>query len=131
LRNLKNLFLIFKLNIWDFSGKLSEPKVRSEFYAELHAVVYMFDLSNILTFNSLESWIREAKRNGGEKLIPVLLGGKSDLKKEVTSGMIEDFLNKYKFNYYEVNVKDMSIVKKFFHEFSNNAYELKPKERTR
>jgi GTPase SAR1 family protein len=91
----------------------------------------MFDLSNLLTFNSLESWIRETKRNGGEKLIPVILGGKSDLKREITSGMVEDFLNKYKFNYYELNVKDMSCVKKFFHEFSNNAYELKPKERIR
>ena len=119
------------MNIWDFCGKLSEQKIRSEFYGELHAVVYTFDLSNLLTFNNVENWIREAKRNGGDKLIPVLLGTKSDLKREVTPGMVEGLTDRYKFNYYEVNINEMSTVRKFFMEFASNVYELKPKERNR
>ncbi len=62
--------------MWDFSGKLLEPKIRSEFYGESHAIVYVFDLNNINTFNNIENWIKECRRNGGEKLTPVLVGNK-------------------------------------------------------
>ncbi len=119
------------MNIWDFSGIIAQPKIRSEFYAELHAIIYVFDLNNSVTFNNLENWIRECKRSQGEKLIPVLLGNKSDLKKEVNQSMIEALTEKYKLNYYEVSIKDLKSIKKFFVNFSNNVYELRPKERNR
>jgi GTPase SAR1 family protein len=117
------------LNIWDFAGKLNQYKIRCEFYSELHAIIYVFDLTNLISFNNLDNWIKECKRNGGDKLIPILIGNKSDMKKEISSNMIENFVEKYKFNYYELSFKDQMGVIKFFNDFASIVNEMKPKDR--
>lgn len=120
---------LININIWDFSGKLAESRVRSEFYRELHAVVYVFDLSNPSSFNNLDQWIKETRNCHGERLIPVLVGNKSDKKIEVNTFTIEAFRDKYKLNYYEVSVKDVGSVKKFFSDFAGNVLELRGRDK--
>jgi GTPase SAR1 family protein len=119
------------LNIWDFSGKYDSLRVRMEFYQELHAIIFCFDLTNQFSFNNIEFWLKECKKNSGDKLIPVLVGLKSDLtnKREVQKSDIDTVINKYKLNYYEVSGKTGDNVKKFFYEFSNFVLELLPKEK--
>ena len=98
-------------------------KIRSEFYSENHAIVYCFDLNNSQSFNNLENWFKECKQNGGEKLLPVLLGVKSDLKKEVTSDNINSITTKYKIQYFEVTSKFVDSVSKFYEDFANAIFE--------
>ncbi len=74
-------------------------------------------------------WIKECKKFGGDKLTPVLVGNKTDLKKEVGTSAIDAFLEKYKLNYYEVSAKDYNSVKKFFNEFASSVNELKLKDK--
>src|SRR5690349_20586357 len=54
------------INMWDFSGGEEACNIRSEFYTELHAIVYVFDLSNVQSFNNLDLWVKECKKNGGD-----------------------------------------------------------------
>jgi len=129
--NIKENSILVNLNIWDFSGELSENKIRSEFYSELHAVIYVFDLSNITSFNNIELWIKECKKFNGDKMIPVLVGNKSDRKREVSISSIEGLQEKYKLTYYEVIGVDYHSVLNFFSEFASNVYELRSKEKTR
>lgn len=79
----------------------------------------------------MENWLEECKRNGGNKLIPVLVGNKSDLKNEVSRSMIEGFIEKYKYNYYELSNKDLDSIYKFFSDFASYVNDLKPKDRNR
>ncbi len=81
----------------------------------MQAIVYVFDLSFLSSFNSVEKfWIRECKRNSGDRLIQILVGNKSDLTKEVSSDAINELIDKYKIKYFELSSKDNSKVKKFF-----------------
>ncbi len=95
----------------------------------MHAIIYVFDLTNTTSFNNLDNWIKECKRNGGDKLVPILIGNKSDMKKEISSSVIESFVDKYKFNYYELSIKDQIGISKFFSEFASTVNDMKPKDR--
>ncbi len=106
--------------MWDFSGKQNEPKIRTEFYSELQLILYIFDLSSLSTFNSIEKfWMRECKRNSGDRLIHILVGNKTDLNREVSNDLINDFIEKYKIKYFELSSRDISKVKKIFSEIAN------------
>ena len=87
-------------------------KIRTEFYGELFGVIYVFDLSKTSSFSNIESsWIKEVKKNGGDKLIPCLIGNKSDLGKEVPQSSIDTFVGKFKMNYFELSAKTSKFIR--------------------
>ena len=88
-------------------------------------------MNNQNSFNNIEHWIKDCKKNGGEKMIPALVGNKSDLNKEVNSSSIEALTDKYKLMFYETSFKDFNSINKFFMEFASNVNELRPKEKNR
>ena len=114
--------LIFAM--WDFSGRADSIKIRTELYPELQAIAYCFDLSNKTSFQNLEVWIKEVKKAGGERLIPICLGLKCDKAKVVDLNAIQQFTQKYKMSYLEISVKDISTVKKFYFEFGGVLYDM-------
>jgi GTPase SAR1 family protein len=72
-------------------------------------------LSSLNSFNNLEKfWLRESKRNSGDRLIQILVGNKSDLNREISKELIKEFSDKYKMKYFELNGKDVTQVTKFF-----------------
>ena len=115
---------IINFGMWDFSGNQDSIRIRTELYPEFHAIAYCFDLSNKGSFNNLENnWIKEVKKYGGDKLIPICIGMKSDKGKAVDFNLIQNFFQKYKINYFEKNIKDGNSIKKFFFEFGNVLYD--------
>lgn len=77
-------------------------------------------MSSLSSFNSLEKfWLRESKRNSGDKLIQILVGNKSDLNREISNELIKDLSDKYKMKYFELCAKDVTQIKKFFSELGN------------
>lgn len=120
---------IINYGMWDFSGKADSLRIRTELYPELFAVAYCFDLSNKTTFQNLEIWIKEVRKYGGDKLFAICLGLKSDKSKVVDFGTIQQFTQKYKMNYFEISIKDISSIKKFFVDFGVVIYDyLKTKK---
>lgn len=110
--------------MWDFSGKIDSFKIRTELYQELNAIAFCFDLSNKSTFQNLDNWIKEVKRNSEEgKIIPILLGLKCDKTKVVDFGAIERYCQKYKMNYFEISIKDINTVRKFFVDYGRVLYD--------
>jgi GTPase SAR1 family protein len=52
----------YNINLWDFSGDFATyTDVRNEFYKEVTAIIYVFDLTLKRTLESIENWIKEAK----------------------------------------------------------------------
>jgi GTPase SAR1 family protein len=50
----------YSINIWDFSGDFQTyTEIRNEFYKELTAIVYLFDLGLKRTFDNLEIYLKE------------------------------------------------------------------------
>ena len=109
--------------MWDFSGKQDSIRIRTELYQELHAIAYCFDLSNKNSFNNLDNWIKEVKKYGGERLVPICIGMKADLNKVVDFNTVQNFCQKNKMNYFETSIKDLDSIKKFFVEFGNVLFD--------
>ena len=114
---------IINYGMWDFSGKQDSIRIRTELYQELHSIAYCFDLSNKTSFQNLENWIKEVKKYGGERLVPICIGMKADLNKVVDFNTIQNFCQKNKMNYFETSIKDLSSIKKFFFEFGNVLFD--------
>ena len=114
---------IINFGMWDFSGKIDSFKIRTELYPELHAIAYCFDLSNKNTFQNLENWIKEVKNYKGDKLISILLGLKCDKSKVIDFGAIQRFSEKYKMNYFEISIKDINSVRKFFVDYGRILFD--------
>src|ERR1700722_10090007 len=51
-----------RLNIFDFSGHPLFYEVRNEFYRDAQAVLLVFDLNNRRSFDILETWLNEMKK---------------------------------------------------------------------
>ena len=115
--------------MWDFSGKNDSIRIRTELYPEFHAIAYCFDLNNKSSFTNLETWVKEVHKYGGEQLVPICLGLKSDLSKVIDFKQIQDFCSKHKMNYFEISIKDLSAIKGFFVKFGQELYEYVSKKK--
>ena len=114
---------IINYGMWDFSGKQDSIRIRTELYQEFHSIAYCFDLSNKTSFQNLENWIKEVKKYNGDRLVPICIGMKADLNKNVDMSTIQSFCQKNKMNYFETSIKDLDSIKKFFVEFGNVLFD--------
>ena len=120
-----NATSIVNFGMWDFSGKQDSIRIRTELYQEFQAIAYCFDLSNKNSFNNIESfWMKEVEKYGGGKLKPVLLGLKADMTKVVDFGTASNFAKSHKMNYFEISIKDLNSVKRFFTEFGAVLFDM-------
>ncbi|OLS27587.1 MAG: GTPase KRas precursor [Candidatus Heimdallarchaeota archaeon LC_3] len=68
------------LQLWDMGGQKHFRKLRSNFYKGTYAALLVFDVTNLDSFNNLESWITEAVENIGHDIPFILVGNKADLE---------------------------------------------------
>eukprot|EP01126_Amoeba_proteus_P038170 TRINITY_DN396_c0_g2_i22.p1 TRINITY_DN396_c0_g2~~TRINITY_DN396_c0_g2_i22.p1 ORF type:complete len:156 (+),score=34.15 TRINITY_DN396_c0_g2_i22:175-642(+) len=70
-----------KMQIWDTAGQEKFRTMTSSYFAGANAVIIVFDLSNKASYESVDKWMKEAKRfNTGHNQVSFLIvGNKSDL----------------------------------------------------
>jgi len=82
-----------KMQIWDTAGQEKFRTMTSSYFAGANAVIIVFDLSNKSSFDSVEKWMKEAKRfNSGNQISFLLVGNKSDLS---AVGGVQDAARKF------------------------------------
>ena len=47
------------LTIWDFAGGSEYYDVRTELYCDSDAIIFVFDLSSLNTFDNIQNWLEE------------------------------------------------------------------------
>ena len=73
-----------KLVLWDTAGQERFQSITSSLYRGAHAVVFVYDVTNITSFNSLDQWMRDYRSFGNVKQsVALLLGNKTDLQRVV------------------------------------------------
>ena len=72
-----------KLQIWDTAGQERFKSIVTKFYRDVHAVIIMFDLTNLESFNDINIWIEEKDKYCNKSIITFLIGTKSDLKNQI------------------------------------------------
>lgn len=109
------------LNIWDTCGEERFRGVSRQYYKDANGILLVFDLTNRLSFEGLQSWFDDIYNFAMSGIDIVLLGNKSDdisnraVKIEEIKEMIKDKSN---CSYYEVSAKTGSNVNIAFEELA-------------
>jgi len=74
-----------RLVIWDTAGQERFQSFGNAFFREADVVMFVYDVSNVDSFNSLENWYRQYLTYGNKKAIKILIGNKIDLEFTISS----------------------------------------------
>uniref|UniRef100_A0A8C8AVE4 small monomeric GTPase n=1 Tax=Otus sunia TaxID=257818 RepID=A0A8C8AVE4_9STRI len=99
-----------KVQVWDTAGQERFRKSMVEhYYRNVHAVVFVYDVTKMTSFTNLKTWIEECNGHAVPPLVPrVLVGNKCDLKDliQVPSSMALKFADAHNMLLFETSAKD-------------------------
>jgi Ras-related protein Rab-33B len=119
-----------KLQIWDTAGQERFRKsMIAHYYRNVHAVLFVYDVSNMQTFQNLSFWIEEYNKNCGQDFtIPkILVGNKCDLIQDqvVNTNLAQTFADMHNMPLFETSAKDDSRQDNVEAIFMTLAFKLK------
>ncbi|CAG5865809.1 ras-related protein Rab-33B [Menidia menidia] len=118
-----------KLQIWDTAGQERFRKSMVEhYYRSVHAVIFVYDVTSRLSFESIPEWIEECTRHSVGPLVPrIMVGNKCDLRerREVPTSAAQCLADRYNFPLFETSAKDPAEKEHVDSIFLTLAYRLK------
>ncbi len=120
------------LHIWDTSGQERFMSIITQYYRGAHAVMLVFDLSNISSFNNIKFWLNQINsRIERTSYEAILIGNKSDQNTIITPDMIQSLIDEYtNITYMETSVTTYKNINLAFSNLitkciENNLYQFK------
>ncbi|MBN3320032.1 RB33B protein, partial [Atractosteus spatula] len=118
-----------KLQIWDTAGQERFRKSMVEhYYRNVHAVIFVYDITKLSTFENLPDWIDECGRHAVSPLVPrILVGNKCDLRDrcQVSTSLAQRLADSYNFPLFETSARDPTEKEHVDAIFMTLAYKLK------
>ncbi|XP_076021857.1 ras-related protein Rab-33B [Genypterus blacodes] len=118
-----------KLQIWDTAGQERFRKSMVEhYYRSVHSIIFVYDVTNRSSFDSIPEWIDECSRHSVGPLVPrILVGNKCDLRdsREVATSYAQRLADSYNFPLFETSAKDPAEKEHIDSIFLTLAYRLK------
>lgn len=118
-----------KVQVWDTAGQERFRKSMVEhYYRNVHAVIFVYDVTSLASFQSLPEWIEECGRHSVCPMVPrVLVGNKCDLRGhlEVPTSVAQRLADSYDFPLFETSAKDPGEKEHVDAIFLTLAYRLK------
>lgn len=107
---------MFTLLQWDTAGQERFRSITSGYYKGAHAIVVVYDVTRMDTFNALPGWLNEIEKHGKEGVMKILVGNKCDLvdQRQVKYEKAKEIADGNKMLFYETSAKDTSNVDKLF-----------------
>ncbi|KAK0137664.1 Ras-related protein Rab-33B [Merluccius polli] len=116
-------------SIWDTAGQERFRKSMVEhYYRNVHAVVFVYDVTSLASFENLPEWIGECSRHSVGPMVPrILVGNKCDLggHREVPTSHAQRLADGYNFPLFETSAKDPAEKEHVDAIFLTLAYRLK------
>ncbi|XP_063414747.1 putative Ras-related protein Rab-33 [Mytilus trossulus] len=99
-----------KLQLWDTAGQERFRKsMVQHYYRNVHAVVFVYDVTKMSSFESMPAWIEECDRHNLNQEIPrILVGNKCDMKAKVAinTNLAQKFADSHSMPLFETSAKD-------------------------
>ncbi|CAG9832768.1 unnamed protein product [Diabrotica balteata] len=94
------------LQLWDTAGqeRYRMSMVR-HYYKNAHAVVFVYDVTNSASFDSLKKWIDECNNNCLQDVPKILVGNKCDGVVAVTTHVAQRFADQYSMPLFETSAR--------------------------
>ena len=117
-----------KLKIMDTAGQEKYNSLTKTYYKNADGVLFVFDINNKKSFDSLQKWMELFnENNNGKKIIPIyLLGNKCDLERKVEQESIDKFIKETDFKYREMSAfkDDETKFSEVFQSMAETLYSL-------
>ncbi|KAM7388925.1 hypothetical protein PAMP_022926 [Pampus punctatissimus] len=99
-----------KIQLWDTAGQERFRKsMVQHYYRNVHAVVFVYDVTNAASFRSLPAWIEECKQHAlGTEVPRILVGNKCDLQDSIQVGtdVAQQFADAHSMPLFETSAKN-------------------------
>ncbi len=105
---------IVKVQVWDTAGQERYRSITNAYYRGAEGILIVFDLTNQESFKNIQNWINEVTVFTGKDVTIICLGNKSDLKKEISKNVIDDFKKKANLEIFNVSAKTGDGVEEAF-----------------
>uniref|UniRef100_A0A672TBU8 Zgc:101559 n=1 Tax=Sinocyclocheilus grahami TaxID=75366 RepID=A0A672TBU8_SINGR len=79
------------------------------FCLNVHAIIFVYDVTSLASFESLPEWIEECSRHSVPPMVPrILVGNKCDLRgaREVSTLLAQRLADSYNFPLFETSARD-------------------------
>lgn len=125
------------MELHDSPGKTRfETQQIASLYRSSNAVLLVYSLDDLLTFNKLRLWYKECRESISEssnssRLVWAVIGNKSDLPSVVTSEMVDDLISELDISLsFEVSAKTGSCVEEAFMKIIENVHDTHLRHKT-
>ena len=117
---------IVKLQIWDTAGQERFQTITSSYYRGAHAIMIVYDVTDLSSFQHIKKWIYEIEKYAAENVVKIIVGNKTDLqdKRVVEKKQVDKFCQELGLVHIETSAKDSSGIEDSFLEL---ARQLKKK----
>ena len=73
---------VIKAQIWDTAGQERYKAITNAYYKGAKGALLVYDITRKETFESVDKWIPDLKKNGDEQVTIMLIGNKCDLESQ-------------------------------------------------
>lgn len=115
-----------KLQFWDTAGQERYRSITHSYYKGVHGILVVYDISNLSSFNHVNSWISEIYSNVRTSIPILLIGNKSDLdyKRVVKKELATEFVAKHNLIFIETSAMIGTNINEGIEEIVKKIYEL-------
>ena len=101
-----------KLQIWDTAGQERFRNIISSYYRGAQGIMLVYDITDLESFQNLNSWLIEIEKNASKNVYKILVGNKCDMESErkVTAEQGKDFAAQYGMKFFETSAKESTNV---------------------
>ena len=105
-----------KLQIWDTAGQERFRNIISSYYRGAQGIMLVYDITDLESFQNLNSWLIEIEKNASKNVYKILVGNKCDMESErkVTVEQGKDFASQYGMKFFETSAKEATNVSDAF-----------------
>ena len=105
-----------KLQIWDTAGQERFRNIISSYYRGAQGIMLVYDITDLESFQNLNSWLIEIEKNASKNVYKILVGNKCDMENErkVTVEQGKDFAAQYGMKFFETSAKESTNVSDAF-----------------
>ena len=117
-KNIKIEDSTFRIQIWDTAGQENFLSMTRVYYKNSCCAFIVYDITEKDTFNHVEFWLSELKKEAPESIICVLIGNKNDMndKREVSYEEAQKLAKKNKMLFFETSAKNKFNIENIFKE---------------
>ena len=105
-----------KFQVWDTAGQERFRTIISSYYKGAHGILLVYDITLKESFESLNDWLNEIKKNTSKNIVKVLIGNKIDLndKRIISFDEAKEFADNNSMKYIETSAKTATNVDQAF-----------------